>query len=800
MEHMKWDEIETYINNKDADWKKREEAMKSIVIRISKKDKHVLDFINKHAKGIALQLNDLRSVLVKLAATIIEKASFISETIGGSGLEKFSDILFKDVNMIKALGSANKVINIHAASAFRALFNHNQVGLNVLENFFQAYKDNKNINIRERVAEGLFLYINTLKTGKAKAMRADGELFLRKAIEVCLKDASGNVRTFAKNAKAELDGASQMSHTGITVQKDIKGGFKSVKTNTMPIESYKQNSSNNSSFEVKKTVPVPKKDKPNGFKIENDDTGTTKTTKFNSSKNEQKRLIKAKMTSIIDLLEDSRKQVKERLEELSKYDLEYGKHDCTGNEFKKILKQSNSTKNQEIKRVYQNFIEEINISKFIGSVLSYIETEKLDQNENSAFIIDRILKEDISSFIEYFLLRNNSFSLRILLDRFDIDEFEQYIIEKPDTVPSLLSTININMVEYEAETYLNQNAMLLEHIYQSSLVISQYKNYEFSEAFLEKLKLFNSGIYKFLANRKKKTNIKNVVDKKTRSQEETHLPKFGEKHAKEKKMEIEEHNKDFKGFNQHKFKQNVSAKSDKNRENLNDLIIQLQTSISTLSFPQIVTSIEATFKYLKNNDILANEPDVYVTLEKTRAILLEFLLSKEIDEEIISPVYRLIEELFNIYSIANFKIEGVLNTVLQLIVSQAQHKDRLAQRIVNSSIRSDFYNYLLFILDDKNSKIVVDGLKILAVLIKYGKKSQNYLTFHKEVANNTQEISTIMKSLFSHQEVSVRKNVVHFLVECYFFMDHTLYTQLYDTFTSEQQKLIEIYIKKAREV
>ena len=795
MDYVNWSEIESNINQKDADWKKREESLQILVDRLSKKDKHVVDFVNKNAKGIALQLNDLRSAIVKLAALIVEKAAVNVEAMGSVSLEKFTEVLLRDANMIKALGSANKVINIHASSAFRALLKHNQVNLSTLETLFAANKDNKNINIRERVAEGFLLYVSNLQQGKTKPSRPDWESYLRKNLDVLIKDASANVRNFAKSAKTTLDSTYQLSNTAINVKIGSKEDFKSVKHNTMPLESYKQNSGINNTLEQKKTVPILKKGKVKGVEIENDETLETKTSKLENSKKGVKKLISAKITDIIDLLNDSRKQPKERVDELNNYNLNYASANCTGHEYKKLLKQISLVKNSEIKNIYQKLIIEVSIGKFIGEVLNYTETEKLDSKETYDFFIDKLLKEDISSFIDYFLLRNNSFSLKMLLDRFDFDDFEEYIAENPDIVPSIISAINLNLTENESDMFLNYNVHLLESIFQSRMVILQYKNYEFSKICLNKLAQLNPGMHKFFVNQQKTKAEKNFIKDRSRERNVVTPKTNTEQPIRNNEEQAISNKQGFKGLNQNSAKKRVSPNKVNSRENLSTLIDSLADSIKLMSANEIRSSLEAIERNM-NIQCPKQEDLNNKALKKGLLIIEDFLNDREADEGIIISVYKFIDKVFMLCTDKDYAYSDPLHTLFQIIVSQPYHKDRLAAMTVNGPMRMHFYTYVLSTLENNDSKLIINGLRILISMIKYGKKSQKYLILHKDVANSILDLINIMKRLFIHQEVGVRKNAVQFLAECYFFMDHDLYPKIYNVFAPEQQKLIEIYIKK----
>lgn len=63
---------------------------------------------------------------------------------------------------------------------------------------------------------------------------------------------------------------------------------------------------------------------------------------------------------------------------------------------------------------------------------------------------------------------------------------------------------------------------------------------------------------------------------------------------------------------------------------------------------------------------------------------------------------------------------------------------------------------------------------------------------------NKAELKRVMKKLYGHSEVSVRKNVVLFYVQGYYFFKKEEFAELISQFSVEQQKLIEIYVEKSK--
>lgn len=481
MSGIDWASAESFINQKDANWEKRSESLQMFVDRLAKRDKYAMEMVCRNSKGIALQLNDLRSALVRLASLIIEQFSVNAEEMGGYGADRFGEALLKEPNFIKAIGSANKVINNHAASAFRALCERRQVGLAALEAFYLSNKDSKNNNIRERIAEGLSIYAAGLGDCADKQLRAEGADFLRRTIDVMIKDASGPVRAYAKLAKESLEGQLKDSGNRATGQLD-RDKLKHTKTVTRSIEPLKSKDSHSVTLDQKQTIPVAKKIRKDMASIENDETVSISNAIATNKKTQQIVQVQ-KIAGLLDILESSDKSVKEKLAELSRYDLAYISCPCTIEDYKRFLRLVQAAKNPQLESLYSSLIEGIDISKITGKLLAHAEAEKLHNKESCSGFIAKLLTQHISSFVDYFLQRNNLFALRFLILRFDLDEFDAFIDEKPDVVPSLLTIICQNMVDDNTDSFLKHNASMLEHMYQSGVVLSKYKNYQFSEEF-----------------------------------------------------------------------------------------------------------------------------------------------------------------------------------------------------------------------------------------------------------------------------------------------------------------------------
>ena len=796
IDQIDWAQIEACLAQKTSDWKNREENLQLLIDKLAKNDIHAIEFVTRNSKALALQLNDLRSALVKLASVAVERAAFNAGESKLGMLEKFTDGFLKDANLIKALGSANKVINIHAATAFRSLFEYNQVTLNTLEAFYIVNKDSKNINVRERIAEAFGIYVGNIGKSKERKIKPEGLSFLKKAIETLIKDANGNVRATAKKAKIVLDKIEDaMKINGMSCSMEEE----SFETRTMSRSREPQKSKTHltSSLEKSKTIPMPKREPYKGMEIENDETVSLKHFEGSNTKKELKK-IKVKTESVIEILESSKKQIKEKVDQISKINLEEFYSNCDCDDYKKLLTQFQYAKNFEFKKMVVKLIEGVKISKFMGNILSYAEKETLDKKLNYSFFITRLLQEELIEFIEYFLFRNNPFSLKLLQKRFDVEEFENIISDNPDLVNSLLTIIHGNVTEGTSENYIKLNVTLLENIFQCSQVVTDQKNYPFSETFYDKLQNLNPDLYKFLQNQKRRLGDK-IVFKPNRLKEQTgtSLMKSQISMTTDKRLPSFKPEDKSQNIDPIVQKENAISNHEEPLESKESADTKLEALMSKANTQTKKTVIKSILTHLKN--LLANQ-EPYSTekiFTKTLEILKYTFEADDLDDEIINLGCKLIEEMYKICEKDQIRCMTLYDIIFDLIRAHPNFKDKIVEFIIGSTIRVRFFTHIMMFVDSKDNDIAVDGLKTLISMLKVGKESYSYMAFHKEVVGLLTDLVKIVKGLFGHAEVGVRKNVVHFVVQCYFFVDKNVFPKMVGEFSAEQQKLVEIYIKKA---
>ena len=174
-----FEEIETTLGSLETDWKIREEGMLVLMKNMGHTiyQRQSFDRVASFAKVLALQHSDLRSAIVKQASEIVQEAAALTKKYKNLKLYRFSDAFLKEQPFLRALGSANKVIAKHAASALQALSFHHCIGFETLIQFYAACKSNKIISIRERMAEAILAFVkNVIYPPKTSAISLYSEL------------------------------------------------------------------------------------------------------------------------------------------------------------------------------------------------------------------------------------------------------------------------------------------------------------------------------------------------------------------------------------------------------------------------------------------------------------------------------------------------------------------------------------------------------------------------------------------------------------------------------------------------
>lgn len=187
------------LDSPDSDWRRREEGLKRLGIALASGGSDAIEVMNRHAKGVAAQLADVRSGIAKLAseAVLALCASLKAHRVPA---DRFVENFMKDPNLIRALASANKVIAGHASLAFVTLFESDLASFASLDGLLVAAKASKSGQLKEKIAAGfaIFARLNIGRSGRQPRLRADQIEWLRKSGDFFAADAAAAVRAAGK--------------------------------------------------------------------------------------------------------------------------------------------------------------------------------------------------------------------------------------------------------------------------------------------------------------------------------------------------------------------------------------------------------------------------------------------------------------------------------------------------------------------------------------------------------------------------------------------------------------------------
>ena len=181
---------------------------------------------------------------------------------------------------------------------------------------------------------------------------------------------------------------------------------------------------------------------------------------------------------------------------------------------------------------------------------------------------------------------------------------------------------------------------------------------------------------------------------------------------------------------------------------------------------------------------------------KTFEILRCTIESDELDDQLAQLCCKLIEEIYSLSEGEVSKLDSLYELILKFLATHLEYNELLIEYLISSSVRPDFFLFLVNNINSERPGFIIRILKTLTLMLKIGKHSYSYNSFHKEFVSEFPSIKPTIKNHFSHKEVGVRKNVVQFIVQCKFFLDSNMYKKVITDFSFEQKKLIEIYVKK----
>lgn len=107
--------LETTLSSPTSEWREREGILIMLLKGLKNKEVVYFNIVQRNPRGLALQLCDLRSVIGHLTSQVIEAFAKGSPSLSHIiDYEKFSELILSSEDIVKGLGSANKVISSYA--------------------------------------------------------------------------------------------------------------------------------------------------------------------------------------------------------------------------------------------------------------------------------------------------------------------------------------------------------------------------------------------------------------------------------------------------------------------------------------------------------------------------------------------------------------------------------------------------------------------------------------------------------------------------------------------------------------
>ena len=110
---------------------------------------------------------------------------------------------------------------------------------------------------------------------------------------------------------------------------------------------------------------------------------------------------------------------------------------------------------------------------------------------------------------------------------------------------------------------------------------------------------------------------------------------------------------------------------------------------------------------------------------------------------------KLAEEIYKLCEKDQGKCMSIYDIIFDLIRDHINLKEKVLEFIIASKLRFKFYTHLIMFVDSKTASTIIDSLKILIGMLKLGKESYNYPAFHKEVVTLLNDLTRIIKELFT---------------------------------------------------
>lgn len=345
------------------------------------------------------------------------------------------------------------------------------------------------------------------------------------------------------------------------------------------------------------------------------------------------------------------------------------------------------------------------------------------------------------------------------------------INKKPVLLSQIMAHIEHNFIHLSNNLYsefIRLNLELLRAMCNIKPVFRELQNKIHSQVFQSKLKKLDLELYEKL--------IKKVSKKKeVKETKEVRQPSPA-KHKQEQQKVQRVPTRDFDHDAPPKPKPQQKAESP--LEDSQRLIFLIEKA-NLQTKKEILKSILQHLNVLHNQDntrIFQNCIDILNCVSKC----------EDIDKEILSLCFIVIE-ILNQFSEDADQQQELIDSSLNFFQNQTLQRDQVAEQFIKNPVRALVLQFFIGKLDEgENVNEILTILKLLMVFLKISRGSKYHGEFHSEIMENKEELKQVMKKLYGHSEVSVRKNVVLFFVQGYYFFKTEAFTDLISQFSIEQ--------------
>lgn len=176
--------------------------------------------------------------------------------------------------------------------------------------------------------------------------------------------------------------------------------------------------------------------------------------------------------------------------------------------------------------------------------------------------------------------------------------------------------------------------------------------------------------------------------------------------------------------------------------------------------------------------------------------------SGSLDQDLVDPICNSIETI-STKKPSMEVLREIHNLVFNMYHKNSKEvKERVVDVTINVGQHERFADHTLEWFADKGAPVpeIVDKLKFLVGYFKTAQHNYNQMAISKAVKGVLPKLLPLLRNnFFAHTEVTVRKTVVQTMVQLYHFVGESEFEKCLSFFSLEQQKLIQVYIKKSLE-